>query len=167
MSTQSHELSSDELHDLLRRTAALCVRKEYCASEIVQKLRAKGATPEQADQLLERLQHEGYTDDLRYARAFVSDKFRFDHWGRLKIAAALRAKALPSHLIDEALHDIDEADYEAAIASFIQSRRRTLKAPDAHTLALKVARAAVNRGYEPHRVFDLLQVDDDLPDTDD
>ena len=29
MSTQSHELSSDELHDLLRRTAALCVRKEY------------------------------------------------------------------------------------------------------------------------------------------
>ena len=104
---------------------------------------------------------------MRYARAFVSDKFRFDHWGRLKIAAALRAKALPSHLIDEALHDIDEADYEAAIASFIQSRRRTLKAPDAHTLALKVARAAVNRGYEPHRVFDLLQVDDDLPDTDD
>ena len=133
----------------------------------MQKLRAKGATPEQAAQLLERLQHEGYTDDLRYARAFVSDKFRFDHWGRLKIAAALRAKALPSHLIDEALHDIDEADYEAAIASFIQSRRRTLKAPDAHTLALKVARAAVNRGYEPHRVFDLLQVDDDLPDTDD
>ena len=158
MSTQSHELSSDELHDLLRRTAALCVRKEYCASEIVQKLRAKGATPEQAAQMLERLQHEGYTDDLRYARAFVADKFRFEHWGRVKISYMLHLKGLPDNVVDEALQQIDEAQYAETLKDFLEGKLRTVRAATPYALRQKVARAAISRGFEPDLVFQALDL---------
>lgn len=57
-----------------------------------QKLLAKGATPDEVDETLGRLETESYIDEARYARAFVNDKFRFDHWGRIKIRYALRQR---------------------------------------------------------------------------
>ena len=71
-----------------------CSQKEYCRSELAQKLRTKGASPSEIELLLTRLEAERYIDESRYARAFVSDKFRFDRWGRIKITNALRLRAL-------------------------------------------------------------------------
>ena len=45
-----------------------CSQKEYCRSEIAQKLRTKGATPDEIESLLARLESERYIDETRYAR---------------------------------------------------------------------------------------------------
>ena len=115
-----------------------CSQKEYCRSEIAQKLRTKGATPDEIESLLARLESERYIDETRYARAFVSDKFRFDHWGR-----------------------ITDDDYRASLSDFIASRRRTTKGDTPYAINQKIARSAISRGFEPHLVFDALRVEND------
>ena len=145
--------------DLYSWATSRCSQKEYCRSEITQKLRTKGATPAEIEALLKRLEAERYIDEERYARAFVSDKFRFDHWGRIKIAYALRQKGIDTNTIDDALAQIDDADYRRSLADFIALRRRTTKADSTYALNQKIARAAITRGFEPQMVFDALDED--------
>lgn len=137
-----------------------CAVKEYCCAEIATKLQQKGATPDEIDALLERLVHEKYIDEARYAQAFVSDKFRFDHWGRVKISHALRQKGIADSLIREALSAIDEEEYLEALKDFIQSKRRTTKGDTPYAVNQKIARAAITRGFESHMVFDRLQMEE-------
>lgn len=134
-----------------------CSQKEYCRSEIAQKLRVKGAASAEIEKLLERLEAECYIDEERYARAFVADKFRFDHWGRVKMSYALRQKGINANIIDEALAQIDEEEYRQSLADFIASRRRTMKAASPYALNQKIARAAISRGFEPGMVFAVLE----------
>ncbi len=136
-----------------------CSQKEYCRSEIAQKLRTKGATSAEIEALLDRLETERYIDEARYARAFVSDKFRFDHWGRIKITYSLRQKGIDANTIDDALAQIDDDDYRQSLTDFIASRRRTTKADSSYALNQKIARAAITRGFEPQMVFDALGED--------
>ena len=138
-----------------------CSQKEYCRSEIAQKLRTKGATPDEIELLLARLESERYIDETRYARAFVSDKFRFDHRGRIKIVNALRMKGVSSNDIDDALELITDDDYRASLSDFIASRRRTTKGDTPYAINQKIARSAISRGFEPPLVFDALRVEND------
>lgn len=139
-----------------------CALKEYCVSEMKNKLAAKGADPEQVEDVVCRLLHEKYIDEARYAGAFAADKFRFDHWGRIKISQALRLKGIGSSLVQDALNAaIEEDEYRLSLLDFIQSKRRTTKAADPHALRQKVARSAISRGFEPHLVFAALSMDEE------
>lgn len=142
--------------DLLSYASALCARKEYCRSEIAAKLRSKGAAPDETEQLLQHLEREGFIDEARYARAFVADKFRFDHWGRVKMRYQLLRKGVSDCDIDAALEEIDEKQYRQALADFVKSRRQTTAEEDPFRTSQKIARAAISRGYEPNLVFNAL-----------
>lgn len=139
-----------------------CALKEYCTSEMRTKLAAKGADPDQVEDIVSRLQSEKYVDEARYAEAFAADKFRFDHWGRIKISQALRLKGISPALVQDALRSaIEEDEYRLSLLDFIQAKRRTTKAAAPHTLRQKVARSAISRGFEPHLVFAALSMDEE------
>lgn len=139
-----------------------CALKEYCVSEMKTKLAAKGADPEQVEDIISRLQREKYVDEARYAEAFAADKFRLDHWGRIKISQALRLKGISADRIQAALDTaIEEDAYRLNLLDFIQSKRRTTKAADSYALRQKVARSAISRGFEPHLVFAALSMDEE------
>ena len=63
------------------------------------------------DAIIDRLKHERYLDNERYARAYCRDKLRFNGWGRIKIGYMLRGKGIEQEFIDAALADIDEEQY--------------------------------------------------------
>ena len=111
--------------DLYLWATTQCAARECCPSDIAAKLQRKGATPDEAEALVARLTDENYLNEERYARAFASDKFRFDHWGRIKIRYALRMQRISDSCIDEALADIPEADYRAVLADFLTAKERT------------------------------------------
>lgn len=98
------------------KAGALCARAEKAPSEIRQKaIRDWRLEPDDADRLVEELTKEGFINEERYARAFVNDKFKYAHWGKAKIAAALRQKGIDSELIDSALAEVvdEEAELQA------------------------------------------------------
>lgn len=136
---------------------ATCAARECCPAEISSKLLRKGVAADTVDALIARLIDEGFIDEARYARAYVSDKFRFERWGRIKIRYSLRHLQIPDALIDEALAAIPDEDYRDALRQFLQGKVRTTKARNDYELYQKLVRAALSRGYEPDCIRQELE----------
>ena len=76
----------------LSLAAAICSKKEHCSWEIQEKL-VKWEIPEkEIDRIMTFLHQHRFIDDARYAQAYAEDKFRFNHWGKQKIALMLHRK---------------------------------------------------------------------------
>ena len=133
----------------LNRAAALCARSEQAASDVRGKLLRWGLTPQQTQEVIDRLIDGGYLDDERYARAFVNDKFKFNGWGRIKIAYQLRAKGISQDCIDEALTLIDDESYEQALLQLLTTKASTLRGKDPQQARAALLRFATGRGFEP------------------
>ena len=108
---------------LLSRAQRYCATAERCTYEVSMLLGRLGATTEQTDAIIDKLQQQSYINDARYCQAFVHDKVAFQAWGRMKIIMGLRAKHLPDELIDNAIAAIDEKAYNANIRKLILSKR--------------------------------------------
>lgn len=95
------------------KAGALCARAEKAPCEIRQKaVRDWGLEQDDADRLVEELKKEGFINEERYARAFVNDKFKYAHWGKTKIANALRQKSIDREIIDAALEEVVDEETE-------------------------------------------------------
>lgn len=151
-------LSPDEA---FARAASRCALREYCRADWRDKLRAAGLGSGDIEAVLDRLEDEGYIDEVRYARAFVHDKSLYDLWGRLKIRQALHLKRIPAAAIDEALAAIDETVYRDGLRDLLNRKSRTLRAGSDYERRMKLARFAAGRGFEPALVFSLLGDDTD------
>ena len=130
---------------LLSRAQRYCATAERCTYEVSMLLGRLGATTEQTDAIIDKLQQQSYINDARYCQAFVHDKVAFQAWGRMKIIMGLRAKHLPDELIDNAITAIDEQAYNANIRKLILSKRNLDRQ--------KQLRFMLQRGY----TFDDLQ----------
>lgn len=138
------ELSADEARI---KAEAYCSASEHCKSEVLAKLQQWGAPESAWPDILAHLEKERYIDEGRYAAFFVRDKYRFNQWGRVKIAQALRFKHLSSSCIAEALDAIDEAEYLDILAALLQKKLRTVKAANDYERRGKLIRFAAGHGY--------------------
>ena len=144
MSTYSEALAS---------AAAYCSKGEKCRSEVCAHLKRFELSADEMQRLLGDLEKEGYLDERRYARAFASDRFRFQHWGRLKIRHALCLKSVPSAVAEAALEVISEEDYMAELRRTLMEKiKTTKKGLDGAQWAAKIIRHALSRGFEAEAV---------------
>jgi len=140
----------------LTRMTALCSTAEHCESDVRERLQRAGLCAEDADRLVGFLYDEGYLDTGRFCRAFAHDKLRFAHWGRVKIAQALRLKGLPATDIDIALDELPETEYAEALHSVLDGKARTLRDEDEYTRRGKLIRFALGRGFAMDEILDAL-----------
>lgn len=83
-------------------------------------------------------------DEERYVEMFVRGKVK-SSWGRQKIVAALRAKRIPSELIDRYCSEIPEEDYGQQLQAAIEKWRRTH--PDEAPNSPKLVRHLLSKGF--------------------
>lgn len=140
----------------LSRAAALCSRCEQAEYDIRAKLKTWGITPGDADRIIQRLIDERYIDEQRFALAFTRDKFRFDGWGRKKIAYQLRLKQISPDVIDTALAEIDNDTYIESLEHILHAKMRTLKGKEPLQAKASLLRFASSRGFEPELIFRVL-----------
>ena len=138
-------MTSDEI---LYRLAARCSTSEQCLSDIEAKLGRYDLTEEERTRILRHLVEEKYVDDRRYAEAFVRDKYRFNKWGRIKIAQGLRMKNIDSETISTALEAIDEEEYLEILGDLIKAKRKSTKGRSDYEVNAKLCRFATGRGFE-------------------
>ena len=139
----NHEWSLDELK---HKAEAYCATAERCCSEVSNKLMQWGATPDEIDQILDSLQSSHYIDEARYCAAFAHDKLLYQGWGRVKIRAALFAKHLPSTVIRDALHSLDESEYFDVLQRVVATKKRAIKSNDPMARE-KLIRFLLQRGF--------------------
>ncbi len=147
----------------LTRLAAACARSEICSSDAMAKLRRWGIPSGAATGILDRLVDEGYISDERYARAYVTDKYRFAGWGRRKIALGLAAKRIPRSIASEALDNaIDPDEYRARLTDAVRAKARTLPSGLHHTYEgrQKLYAFAAGRGFESSLISSVINSTD-------
>lgn len=156
---------------VLDRMRRLCSRREYCASDIRQKvlrllqsgnvsISAETDADEFAESVISSLVSDSYLSDLRYSIAFARDKSFLSGWGATKIRYALAAKGIDSETIFSALAEIDADKASDRLAKLLAVKYKSLissagrssfpaldDASAAYQLRQKLARFALGRGY--------------------
>lgn len=140
----------------LNKSMAQCSRKEHCTEDIRKKLSLWGVEKEDIEKIIEILVREKFIDDTRYATAFVRDKFKYNKWGKVKIAGHLRSKRLPPEIISTALEAIDNEQYKKFIRGILESHKRFMKAKNPIELKAKLLRFGLSKGFESSILYDIL-----------
>ena len=134
--------------EILYKLAAKCSVSEQCLSDIEAKLSRYDLTEEERTHILRHLMEEKYVDDRRYAEAYVKDKYRFNEWGRIKIAQCLRMKGIDTETIKSAMGAIDEEEYMDILRDLIKAKRRSTRGSSEYEINGKLIRFATGRGFE-------------------
>ena len=140
----------------LAKVMAHCSAKECCCSDIRKKLESYDLSTEDTEKIMSRLLKEKFIDESRYAKAYVNDKFKYNGWGKIKIASQLKMKQISSEDIREALSNIDEDEYVDKISSLLASKRKSLKYKDKYDLKVKLLRFGMSRGFENDILYKLI-----------
>jgi regulatory protein len=142
--------------EIFARMAALCSRSEQCSTDIHKKITAAGLSNDEADEIIEKLKAEKFIDDERYIRSYVSDKFKFNKWGKVKIRHYLKMKGLPDTLIQNGLDEIDSEKYREVLIKTLKERARKVKKKNKFEKMGQLIRFAQNRGFEPEMIHRYL-----------
>jgi regulatory protein len=140
----------------LNKAMAQCSRREYCCEDIRNKLNSWGVNEGDSDKIINILIKENFINELRFASAFVKDKFKYNKWGKIKIGMHLKAKKIPSNIIKTALDDIDYEIYNNALKNIISAHKKTVKAKNQYDLKAKLLRHALSKGFESSLVYEVL-----------
>ena len=151
----------------MNRAAALCSRSEQAPNDIREKLLRWGLNPAEASIVLEQLITQGFIDELRYARAFVNDRFAFNGWGRVKIAHQLRLKGISGEIIDQAMNIIDEDSYKQRLVELLRVKWRAVSDREPRAAWAAMMRFPASRGFEAGIAGECVKQVTQLDDQDD
>lgn len=135
--------------EALSKAAFYCSTSEHCPAEVLEKLKQWGVDDKETqEEIIQCLMEEHYLDEQRFCRAFVHDKYRFNKWGRGKIAMTLKQKSLPTSCINEALETIDEEEYTTILAELLKAKDASIRSASPYERYGKLMRFAIGRGFE-------------------
>ncbi|MGE5394655.1 MAG: regulatory protein RecX [Candidatus Saccharibacteria bacterium] len=135
------------------KATTICSRGETSSFDILEKLRKWGLEETDAKEIIEQLKSEKYLDDERFARAYVKDKFRFNHWGRQKIAYMLSSKRISREIQEAAFEEIEVENYSEQLVKLIKAKEKTIKSDDPFDKRNKLMRFAMARGFEADKIY--------------
>jgi regulatory protein len=140
----------------LNKAMSLCSKREYCIDDIRVKLDEWGIRGNDSERIISDLLKENFINEIRYAEAFVKDKFRYNKWGRVKIRASLKMKKIPGEVITSALDSIDNELYKKTLEDLLITHRRSIRAKNQYDLKGKLLRYGLSKGFESDLLYDFL-----------
>ena len=150
------ETEQKTAQEIFEKMAAHCSRSEQCSTDIHKKVITARLSSEEADEIIEKLKAEKFIDDERYVRSYVSDKFKFNKWGKVKIRHYLKMKGLSDELIQAGLDEIDTDKYRETLIKTMKEKARKVKKKNRYEKMGQIIRFAQNRGFEPEIIHRYL-----------
>ncbi len=141
--------------------SALCAQAEHCQREMRDKMYRWELDETVQNRVLDRLVRERFVDDERYARAFVSDKIRYNKWGRRKVEQALWLKRIDKAIAAQVLDEVDDAEYVSVLRPLLKQKRRSTKAASEYELTMKLIKFALSRGFTMDIIKQCIDVEDE------
>lgn len=138
------------------KMAQLCSRSEQCTVDIRRKMVVYELVDEIVEEVIDKLKNEKFLDDERYVKAYVSDKFRLNKWGKMKMRHYLKMKGLSDDLIQRGLETIDEEKYVAVLIKTMKDKAKTIKKKTKFEKMGQIIRFTQNRGFEPELIHRYL-----------
>lgn len=133
-----------------------CAYQERCHKEVRTKLRDMKMIPEAIDNIMVHLIENNYLNEERFAKAFVSGKFRIKKWGKNRLIRELKFREISKYSIDVALKEIDQEAYYTTLDELTKKRIDQVKEKNSFKKKKKVADYLLYRGWESHLVYEKL-----------
>jgi regulatory protein len=143
--------------NILREILSYCTLRERCIKEVKEKLLLLKVKAEEVEEYLNILQQQNFLNQHRFAHAYVSDKFRLNHWGKVKIRQQLKAFQIEDELIETALNSINKEDYESAISKIIEKYLPKVKGKPQYQKQQLILKHCYGKGFEPDVVSRLIK----------
>ena len=134
-----------------------CAYQERSHQEVRNKLYEYGLRSADVEELLTHLIQENFLNEERFARAFAGGKFRLKKWGRLKIVRELEMYEVSRNCIRIALREIEEESYRATLTALLKKKLDSLDDDNDYVRRDKASRFAIQRGFEPDLVWEILK----------
>jgi len=141
--------------EIMTKMERFCAWQERCENDVRRKLASFSLSDAQQDAIVKLLKENRFLDDERYVESFVRSKVKAS-WGRQKIVSALRAKRIPSALIEQYCAQIPAADYQEQLRSAIEKWQR--QHPNVERAREKLIRHLLSKGYSIGEVLKELAV---------
>ena len=146
------ELTTDVI---LKKVLRYCAYQDRCTQEVRNKLATFDMPDSEKEKILKLLVDEGYLDDERYASTFVRSKIHLKKWGVNKIRMALKMKGISDEIISNALSEIDPEIYREELIKVLKAKK--INELDPYKRKAKLAQYAMQKGYEPSLVWDVIR----------
>lgn len=132
----------------LHLLAAYCSNAERCEDEVRKKMVRWEISQESQESILSHLQKEDFLNEVRFCKAFVNDKLRFNKWGAKRIYYELARKKISPKLIKMSLEEIDGDENEKILMQILTSKQKVTKSKNSYDLHQKLFRFALGRGFD-------------------
>lgn len=139
-----------------KKLESYCAYQERCHKEVRTKLISMKMIPEAIDKIMVHLIEHNFLNEERFAKAFVSGKFRIKKWGKNRLKRELKQREISKYSIDVALKEIDLDDYYHTLNELTKKRIEQVKEKDLYKRKKKVADYLLYRGWESHLVYEKL-----------
>lgn len=144
--------------EALLKLQSYCAYQERSHQEVRSKLLELGIYGETLEAVMAELIESNFLNEERFARAFARGKFRMKQWGRRRIVQELKQRRISEYCIKKALEEIDEREYIETLKSILYKKKAALPAGESAAIhRLKLMRYALQRGYEPDLLEQLLK----------
>lgn len=139
----------------LKKVLHYCAYQDRCSQEVQTKLDSFDIPSSDKEKIMRVLLEEGYIDDERYASTFVRSKIHLKKWGVNKIRMSLKMKGISDEIIGNALSEIDPEIYREELVRVLKAKK--INETDPYKRKAKLAQYAIQKGYEPGLVWDVLR----------
>lgn len=135
-----------------------CAYQERCHAEVRDKLYSYKLNRNEVEQIISQLITENYLNEERFAKLYAGSKFRMNHWGRVKIKQALKAKQVSDYCSKKGLKEIDESDYQKTFKKLADQKLKTIKSEkNIFVKKRKLQDFLLQKGFESSMINQLLK----------
>ena len=142
--------------EALEKLSAVCARSEHCVSDMRRRMRLWDMTDEEKQRVIKTLIKEDFINENRYAKAFVREKFCFNHWGLMKIEMELKRKGIKEHDIEAALTEVSQEESLEELRRLIREKNKSVTGKSDFEIRAKLYRFALSRGFSGEQINEVL-----------
>ncbi|MBB5266465.1 regulatory protein RecX [Algibacter amylolyticus] len=142
------------VQEATRKLEHYCAYQERCHQEVRKKLESLHMIPEAIDVIIVHLLEHNFLNEERFAKTFVSGKFRIKAWGRRRLTLELKKKDISKVNINQALAEIENTEYIEVFNTLAEKRVNLITEPNNFKKKKKLIDYLLYRGWETHLVYE-------------
>mgnify|MGYP000029434438 CR=1 FL=1 len=133
-----------------------CVYQERCHQDVYRKLQSMRMIPDAIDLIIVHLIEHNFLNETRFAKAFVTGKFRIKKWGKKRIEMELKRRDISNYNIMEAFKEISDINYLKTFHELAEKKLHSINESNIYKKKKKLADYLLYRGWESHLVYDKV-----------
>ncbi|NCP04713.1 MAG: RecX family transcriptional regulator [Flavobacteriales bacterium] len=142
------------LQEATKKLEHYCAYQERCHKEVAQKLKDMYMIPEAMDVIIVHLLQHNFLNEERFAKTFVSGKFKFKNWGKRRLTFELKQKDVSKVNINQALAEISDDEYVGVFNDLAEKKAHSITETNLLKKKKKFIDYFLYRGWESHLVYE-------------